>query len=71
MIWQRYATADVLKGFSVRISDPNHISGPITAYAVGTEDLLAATQDYAATTTDRVQRQCGINTHGELFRTKR
>lgn len=58
MIWQHWATSAIMNGFSIRVSDPDHIGGPVTAYAIGEQDLLKAAKDYAATTTDRVQRRC-------------
>ncbi len=58
MIWLQRATSDIMQGFSVRVSDPDHLGGPIMAYAIGEENLLEAARDYANTTTDRVERQC-------------
>lgn len=58
MIWQHWATSDIMNGFTIRIQDPDHIGGPITTYAIGEKDLLAAARDYANTTTDRVKRRC-------------
>jgi len=58
MIWTAYPSSDVMNGFSVRISDPAYISGPVTLYAVGKEDLLQVAGEYKKTTTSHVSRQC-------------
>ena len=58
LTWTAYPSSAIMNGFSVRISDPAYISGPVTLYAVGEENLLQVAGEYKKTTTNHVSRQC-------------
>ncbi len=57
-IFQHDPSSAVTQGFSVRISDPDYVNGPVTLYAVGAENILQVAKEYNDSTTDPVSRQC-------------